>query len=850
MNEFPDRIDPPLSSTFTDFRQRVFGIVLLGLAIPGFLFALISFILWLLHLAPTTGIFAGLGIQLIYLLAWYLDRRGHTLFASFLLPTSLFLIMCVATFFVGIGHGTIVGFVMAVALAGILLDLWIAICYAFLAVIAFLTLAYLQVSGLLISTYSPLDTIGADAAALLFGLVVIIVLNWINAQSLKRSFERQNEQSAVMKSNLLYASLVKGIPIGVYRNTQGPQGKFLMANPAFCSMLGYDSEAELLDILVSDLYENINERDTYLETLLRQGSVTGYPLELIRKDGRRIWASVTAKVVYKDDGKTISHLDGMVEDVTERILQERAIHSSENRYRRTINAMADGIHVVDENLNIMLMNQRFHEWLSDLGMESDAVGKRLQDVFPFLSKRALVEYETVFNDSVIINSDEGAITIGDQEFFTETRKIPIVENDRVTSVLTIVRDITSRKRDELALQESKAQLEETLAELEATQEHAIRQERLAAVGQLAAGMAHDFNNALMPITLYAEIMLKDSMLQPENSKRAKIILEQARQAAGLTQQILDFARKGLLRREIIDLTAFFGEIRQLLASALPENIVLNLSFGRDPVLIDGDPSRLYQAFLNLALNARDAMPEGGYFNIKIDQVQVNPGEEVPLEQMSPGSWIHIEVEDSGTGIDDEHLPRIFEPFFTTKEAGEGSGLGLAQVYGIIKQHDGYINVDSKVGEGTSFSIYFPAIPEAERNGPSTPDREAIDGGHESILLVEDDAITLQAISEILGMLNYQVYEAHTGEEAINIYKKSAIDLVLSDLVMPHMGGAELFTALQQIDPDVKMILLTGYPLGDEGKELLEKGIVAWVHKPLDMQTLSLLVQNALRQQPG
>lgn len=847
MKHFMDRMGSVFRSGYTDYRQQIFHFVILGLSIPGFILAFITLGRWSFGIGPLTGFYIGVGIQLIYIAAWQLNRHGHTLFASFLLPTSLFLFMCVTTFYTGIGHATIIGFALAVAIAGVLLDLWIAICYAFLTVIAYLTLAYLQLSDLLIITYDPLETIGTDAIALLLGLVVIIVLNWISSQSLKEAFEREQQQEAEAKSNLLYATLVQGIPIGVYRNTPGPDGKFLMANPAFVSMLGYESEKELLEILVTDLYEENQEREIYLDELLSQGSVTGYPLELIRKDGSRIWASVTARVIYEEDGETVSHLDGMVEDVTDRILQERALRYSEDRYRRTINAMADGIHVVDENLEITLMNRRFEEWLAELGFGTEAVGRRVDEVFPFLSQRALQEYDEVFQRGEAISSEEGSIVINEQEIYTETRKIPIIKNDQVSSVLTIVSDITRRKKDELALQTSKAQLEETLEELKTTQEHAIRQERLAAVGQLAAGIAHDFNNALMPITLYSEIMLKDGETPDQHRERLNIILKQARQAAGLTQQILDFARKGLLRREIIDLTTFFSDIRQLIASALPENIDLSLSFGRDSLLIDGDPSRLYQAFLNLALNARDAMPNGGEFEIQVMPVQVESPETAPLEVIPPGHWIQIDVADSGIGIDEKYLHKIFEPFFTTKKAGEGSGLGLAQVYGIIKQHDGYITVNSVPQEGTTFSIYFPAVVESKENEAMEEEPGTLAGEHENVLLVEDDPVTLQAISEILDMLNYRVFTAQSGDEALALYQNHEIDLVLSDLVMPQMGGAELFTALQEIDPDVKMILLTGYPLGDEGKDLLEKGIVAWVHKPLDMQTLSLLVQNALRQ---
>lgn len=839
-----DQIDPPHSETLTAYRKRILRIILLSLATAPVIFFIVSLAKWLMSGGGIFGMVLSIGFEALLGATWLLNERDHTLFASFLIPTGLFVIIYMSWFYVGIGHMNIVGFIVTVALAGILLDLWIAVAYAFLTVIAFLTLSNLQTADLLIRITQPLETTGLDAIVLLLGLIVIIVLNWISQQAMERSFEIQKERQAIQASEERYASLVEGIPIGAYRNT--PDGRFLMVNPAAVEMFGFDSEEEVLNMPTSVLYEDEQQRKLFLDVLLRDGFVTDYPLALLKKNGERIWVSLTTRVIYEDDGVTIRHLDGMVQDITQRLLQEQALRNSEERYRKTINAMADGIHVVDKDLRIHLINHRFQDWIESLGYSREAIGKRVDDVFPFLSDRALKEYETVFQEGTILITEESTIVLNGEEIITETRKIPIIENEQVSSVITVVRDITRRKRYEQALQDSKEKLEETLAELKATQERAIRQERLAAVGQLAAGIAHDFNNALMPITLYSEILLQDMTLRPENQDRVNIILKQARQASGLTQQILDFARKGLLRREIINLTTFFGDLQELLSSSLPDKVALHIAYGRDSLKINGDPSRLYQAFLNLALNARDAMPEGGRLDIRVHAVTLTPEEEPPFEAIKPGEWIRIEVEDNGVGIPEDHLPRIFEPFFTTKAVGKGSGLGLAQVYGIIKQHNGFIFVDSDVNQGTRFYIYLPAATEMEEEQPEGSEQTDLEGVNESILLVEDDAITLQAITEILTMLNYQVHATNSGAEALTIYMNTPIDLVLSDLVMPEMGGTELFNALKEYDPDVRMILLTGYPLGDDGKDLLEDGIVGWVHKPLDMQTLSLLIKNALR----
>jgi len=226
---------------------------------------------------------------------------------------------------------------------------------------------------------------------------------------------------------------------------------------------------------------------------------------------------------------------------------------------------------------------------------------------------------------------------------------------------------------------------------------------------LAVGLAHDYNNLMAPIILYSDMMLKYSDLVPKDRKRLTAIRQQGRRAADLTQQILDFASKAILRRQDLDLVAFMNETKDLLAQMLPENIQVGLDCGAEGVMVKADPDRLQQAMVNLAFNARDAMPAGGELRIGLQRIRIEAGTTAPLPQMESGEWAQITVSDTGIGILPDVLPHIFEPFFTTR-VPFGRGLGLSQVYGIIKQHAGYVDVTTEVGAGTTFTIYLPALP--------------------------------------------------------------------------------------------------------------------------------------------
>ncbi|MCX6048919.1 MAG: response regulator [Chloroflexi bacterium] len=386
-----------------------------------------------------------------------------------------------------------------------------------------------------------------------------------------------------------------------------------------------------------------------------------------------------------------------------------------------------------------------------------------------------------------------------------------------------------------------------ITERKQAEEQLRQQDRLAVVGQLAAGIAHDFNNILSVITLYAQLLLKSPDLAHSVAERLQIINNQAYHAARLIAQIMDFSRQSIMEPHPLELNQFLKSFTALLKRTLPENILIQLQCDRHEIRVHADLMRLEQVFMNLAINARDAMPNGGTLTIQASCQTIEPRQPLPVPGIAPGQWIRIVFADTGVGILRKDLARIFEPFFSTKVSGKSAGLGLAQVHGIIKQHNGFIHVTSQVDHGTKFTIFLPALSVApDKVEAPTADGQSIGHG-ETILVVEDEYVTRGVISEILQALNYKVLLAKHGQEALMLFEKHAntIALVLSDMIMPVMDGMNLYYQLIKQAPHVKMIIMTGYTPDTQREDLIKSGLIDWLQKPFTLQQISAAIQKSL-----
>ncbi len=380
------------------------------------------------------------------------------------------------------------------------------------------------------------------------------------------------------------------------------------------------------------------------------------------------------------------------------------------------------------------------------------------------------------------------------------------------------------------------------------QQKVQEQDRLAAVGQLAAGIAHDFNNIMGVILLYSQMAARTPDIPDKMRHQLTSVVDQARQAGDLIQQILDFSRHSTIESTRMDLVPFLKEIIKLLRRTLPENVDIALNCAHSQLYTQADATRLQQVVMNLAVNARDAMPNGGKLSFHLDQIEI---ESVSAERRIPlaaGNWIELRIDDSGTGIHPSVIPHIFEPFFTTKDKGKGTGLGLAQVYGIVKQHGGEVHVESVAGRGTSFIVYLPAWTQLSTGETVVGDHMLLAGHGECILVVEDNDASLVALAESLEIfLNYRTLSAANGEEALACWHahQGEIDLVLSDVVMPRLGGVLLLQHLRRLGASVPVVLMTGHASSESVQQALSEENTRLITKPINLEHLSETLAQAL-----
>ena len=496
----------------------------------------------------------------------------------------------------------------------------------------------------------------------------------------------------------------------------------------------------------------------------------------------------------------------------ERLLIE--VGQQEQQVREIMNTVPEGVFLLDANGRVIRTNP-----LAQVDLEALA-GVKEGDTLSHLGDKSLAE--------ILTSPPQGLwheLKAASRIFEVIAR--PTIDEEKNQRWVVVLRDVTSERE---------------------IQARSQQQERLAAVGQLAAGIAHDFNNILAVILLYTEMALGTPDIPPRLSERLLTVTQQSKRASDLIQQILDFSRRTMLERHPIDLLPFLKEQVKLLERTLPENIIIDLKYKPGPFIIDADLTRMQQAVMNLAVNARDAMSEGGRLQISLDHPETPDGIHcISCGDIPGGDWICVSVADSGNGIDPDYLPHIFEPFFTTKAPGQGTGLGLSQVFGIIEKHEGHIDVQSQFNQGTTFNLYLPALMVETSPKAETEPQAFVRGHGETILVVEDEPTTRQALMEGLTLLNYQVICTPDGIQALDhLQRQSAsVDLVLSDVVMPEMGGVALLRAIRSQGLTVPVIFMTGHPLQNELDKLLEDGLNAWLMKPPRLKQLATLIAQSL-----
>jgi len=614
-----------------------------------------------------------------------------------------------------------------------------------------------------------------------------------------------------------YRTLIQNVPITVYRTAPGPKGRFLMANPTFLKMFGLESDEELKEITVADVYMSPKARKAFSDDLLAKESVTEVELPLRKKDGTPFWGSVTARVVYDESGKS-AYFDCTIVDITERKWAQEALRESEKHLKTITDSIQTGIVLIDAETHIIV--DANPAAVKIIGAPKGKIIGHVCHKYFCLAEKGKCPITDLGQE--MDNSERILLKANGEE-------VPILKT--VTSILLSGRECLLHSFVDLTGQK---QLEAQLSQAR----------KVEAIGTLAGGIAHNFNNLLMGVMGNTSLMLFEIDSAHPDYERLRNIEKSVESGSRLTRQLLGYAREGRYEIKPISLNELVRETSDTFATTKKE-IRVHQELAQDLSGIKADQGQIEQILLNLYVNASDAMPAGGDLFLKTANV-THKDMTGKLYKAKPGNYVLLTVRDTGMGMDKRTQDRIFDPFFTTKAMGRGTGLGLASVYGTVKAHGGYIDVESKKGHGSTFEIYLPAASKKElikvRELPET-----ILKGKETILLVDDEDMVLYAGEGMLKAMGYKVLLARSGKEAIELYKKNKdrIDIVLLDMIMPDMGGGETYDRMKDINPDIKVLLLSGYSIDGQAKEILERGCDSFIQKPFNMRQLSQRIRKIL-----
>jgi len=524
-------------------------------------------------------------------------------------------------------------------------------------------------------------------------------------------------------------------------------------------------------------------------------------------------------------GKIIAAIE-MVEDITDQKKVREALQRSEFKYRELVQNANSIILRMDSQGNVTFFNefaQQFFGYTEDEILGRNVVGSivpktdsELQNLATMIRDIGLNPEEHANNENENMRKDGGRIWV------SWTNKAIYDEDGNILEILCVGNDVTERKLLERQL---------------------LQALKMESIGTLAGGIAHDFNNLLMGILGNASLMLMNTDPADPNYNRLKSIEKQVESGSKLTSQLLGYARKGkyelkpiILNQLVKDTSELFGRTRR--------DISIYLELLPDLFAVDADKGQIEQVLWNLYVNAADAMPGGGDFILKTfntDHKNMKGRLYVP----KPGKYVVLAVTDTGVGMDKKIQQRIFDPFFTTKDIGRGTGLGLASAYGIIKGHDGYIDVESRKGEGTTFSVYLPA----SEKKIAKPARitEKLLKGTETVLLVDDEEAVLDIGRDLLKAMGCRVLRARDGREAIELYQKNQddIDIVILDMIMPNISGSDTYDRMKKIDPEIKVLLSSGYSIDGQATDILNRGCSGFIQKPFTINELSAAIRQIL-----
>ena len=634
-------------------------------------------------------------------------------------------------------------------------------------------------------------------------------------------FRRRATEALLAKSEDKFRSLVETTSDWIWE--VDTRGRYSYVSPKVKELLGYDPE-EVLGKTPLDLMAQ--EEARRIAPILERAVADGAPIEQLinvnrHKQGRVVILETTG-VPFRDEDGRLAGYRGIGRDITTRHHAEAALQESEARFRDMAELLPETIFELDLDGNLTYANK---SGFNQFQYTPEDLGKCLNiNTIIDPSDHARVK-ENVLR--ILAGEDLGlneytALRKDGSRFPVMARSAVILKEGRQAGLRGFLIDISDRKRLEEQFQQA---------------------QRMESIGTLAGGIAHDFNNLLMGIQ--GRILLMQQSTDPASPqiKHLQSIVDHVRSASRLTSQLLGFARAGKYDPKATDLNALIEKTVDMFGRTRKE-LRIHQSLAGDLKSAVVDRSQVEQVLLNLLVNAWQAMPEGGDITVETCNTTLSEIQE-RLYSLTPGDYAAITVSDTGMGMDAKTQERIFEPFFTTKPRGRGTGLGLASAYGIIRNHNGAIDVTSSPGQGASFTILLPAA-ECEAEYETVPVQD-IPLGTETILLVDDEEMVLAVAADLLETLGYRVIIAKGGHAALSAYadKGEEIDLVLLDLIMPDLSGKETFAQLKSVNPQVRVLLSSGYSLDGEAAAIMQQGCKGFIQKPFDLEQLSNKIRQVL-----
>lgn len=631
--------------------------------------------------------------------------------------------------------------------------------------------------------------------------------------------ERKRAQEAIQQSEMRYRSLFENMLEGyvfckmIFEGDSPVDFVFLEANPAFEKLTGLK---DVVGKRASEVQSELIEKDPDLIEMFGRIALTGKP-EKLELYVRSLSSWFSASLYSPQKGYFVSVFD----NITERKQAEK----DRTRLATAIEQAAEMVIITDLDGAIAYVNPAFERVTGYSRSEVIGRNPRIlksghQDIASYKRLWETIADGRTWNGFLINRRKDGTIV------HTEATISPVKDvAGNIVNFVAVQRDVTG----ELKLQNQLAQAQ-----------------KMEAVGILAGGIAHDFNNLLQVTLGFSEILLEEKQESDPEYKDLQKIFQAARSGAELVQQLLTFSRKVEPKTVPLDVTEPIMQVKKFLNRTIPKMIDIRINLSGDLAEIDADPTQIEQILMNLAVNARDAMPDGGTLTMSAKNETLDSEYAKSHPGVTAGDYVLLAIADTGTGMDAATIEHVFEPFFTTKEVGRGTGLGLAMVYGIVKQHGGHITCHSERGHGTTFKIYLPAIKETiEPATESLEDMPCL--GTETVLLVDDEEAVRELGSRILKRNGYTVLTAADGEEALNLYtrQENGIALVILDLIMPTMGGIDCLKRILQINPRGRTLIASGYSGDTSIKECLNLGARGFVSKPFRYKELLKQVRKTL-----